>query len=159
MLQVASINIHAWGSHKTYMKATKGSISCGIKRIWHLQLKRHGIKAEGEMRCWSWQAARSFLHTVRNCSHRLGVRKGLLQTTGRRGPEGEALIPWQNEQWLQFSHLYGLPTWPGEEESVGLLASITARTVPRSEDSLEPPLYQPHGVVKSLEQQLACKHP
>lgn len=80
------------GTHKTYMKAIQGSISCGIKRIWHLQLKWYSIKAEGKVWCWSWQAARSFPHTVRNYSHRRGFLKGLLLTKGRRGPEGEAPI-------------------------------------------------------------------
>ena len=80
------------GTHKTYMKAIQGNISCGIKRIWHLQLKWYSIKAEGKVWCWSWQAARSFPHTVRNYSRRLGFLEGLLLTKGRRGPEGEAPI-------------------------------------------------------------------
>ena len=74
------------------MKAIQGSISCGIKRSWHLQLKWFSIKAEEKVWCWSWQAARSFPRTVRNYSHRLGFLKDFLLTKGRRGPEGEALV-------------------------------------------------------------------
>lgn len=118
-------------SHKTYMKATKGSVSCVIKRIWQLQLEWYSIKAEGEMWCWIWQAARSSLSTMRNCWPRLQFLKGLPQAKGRRRPESEA--PYSVMEGAVAASVQSLhpSTWAREEEGVEILAPIMSTTVLR----------------------------
>lgn len=112
--------------HKTYMKATKGSVSCVIKRIWQLQLELYSIKV--------WGGCGVDFDRQQDHSHVRWETAAIDCGFFKRPPASqrkEETITWQNGQWLQVSSLCSLSTWPGEEERVEISAPIMSTTVLR----------------------------